>query len=129
MNRTLRHTALAAAVLAALGLAACNKAPTEPTVGQRVDGAATEVGKSATEAAGAVADTAKDIGITAKVNAALAGDSKLSAMRINVDTTAGRVTLSGTAPDGASRDRATTLASAVEGVSTVENRLTLDGKS
>ena len=53
---------------------------------------------------------AKDAVITSSVNAQLAKDSQLSALRINVDTTDGRVALKGTAPDTASRERATLLA-------------------
>ena len=141
MNRTLqlnRWASTVAVLAAALSLAACNK-PGQETVGQKVDGTIAEV-KSATKdlgadasaastkAAGAVSGTAKDVAITAKVNAALAADGKLSAMSINVDTTAGRVALNGTAPDAPTRDRATTLAAGVEGVVAVDNRLTVSAK-
>ena len=74
------------------------------------------------ETVGAYVD---DTAITTKVNAALAADDQLSALKIDVDTEAGNVELTGTAPDAASRERATTLAAAVDGVVTVENRLTV----
>jgi len=61
--------------------------------------------------------------ITAKVNAALAVDDKLKATQINVDTREGQVTLTGQAPDAQSRERATTLVSAVDGVKNVNNQL------
>jgi hyperosmotically inducible protein len=64
--------------------------------------------------------------ITAKVNAALAVDDKLKATQINVDTRDGQVTLTGQAPDANSRERATTLASAVDGVKQVNNQLVVD---
>ena len=125
----LRLGAVAAAVAAALSLAACNRAD-EPTAGQRVDGAVADAKQAAQEAkqAGAqaadtVKDGAMDATITTKINAALAADDKLSAIKIDVDTRDGRVTLNGSAPDAVSRERATTLAAAVEGVSSVDNRL------
>ena len=141
MNRRpqLAYWASTVAVLAAtLLLAACNK-PGQETVGQKVDGSIAEVksatkelsadaSAAATKAADAVSGTAKDVAITAKVNAALAADDKLSAISINVDTTGGRVALNGTAPDATTRDRAKTLAAAVDGVVAVDNRLTVGAK-
>ena len=56
-------------------------------------------------------------------------DTQLSALSINVDTVAGRVALRGTAPDNMARDRATQLASGVEGVKAVDNQLTVSPKS
>lgn len=66
-----------------------------------------------------------DAGITVAVNAALAGDPRLSALKIDVDTSKGRVELKGSAPDENSRRRATELAQAVKGVVGVDNRLTI----
>ena len=48
-------------------------------------------------------------------------------MRIDADTTNGRVLLQGKAPDAASRDRATRLAEGVKGVNHVENRMQIGG--
>lgn len=141
MTRNTRYTALAAAALAATLLVACGERE-DATVGQRVDGAvdntqsagaelradAKEAGQDLKAAGDKMAIGAADVAITAKVNAALAGDTQLSALRINVDTHNGLVELKGTAPDAAARDRATMLASAVEGVVKVENRLTVDAK-
>lgn len=126
---TLRLGTLAGAVAGALSLAACNKAE-DPTVGQRVDGAVAdakqataEAKQTATQAADSMKTNVSDATITTKINAALAADDKLSAFKIDVDTSNGRVTLNGTAPESMARERATTLASAVEGVSSVDNRL------
>ena len=66
--------------------------------------------------------------ITAAINAELAKDSALSAMRINVDVSNGQVSLRGTAPSSLARDRATTLAQSVKGVNTVDNQLELRGR-
>ena len=143
MKTTHRYTTLFAAAAATVLIAACGDKVDDTTVGQQVDNSVATVQSAATEmkndaqvaandmqAAGAkaadnVAESATDMAITAKVNAALAADDKLSALKIDVDTEAGNVELTGTAPDEASRERATTLAAAVDGVVTVENRLTV----
>ena len=133
-------------IAAAATLSACNRADDGRTAGQKVDSTVAKVEKKADEvqadmraagekakdgAAGAmdtVTGKAKDAVITTSVNAELAKDSQLSALRINVDTVEGRVALRGTAPDAASKDRATTLAQRVDGVKAVDNQLTVAPK-
>lgn len=78
-------------------------------------------------AADTVTDKVSDAAITVAVNAELAKDPTLSALKIDVDTREGRVVLNGSAPDTASRERATQLAAAVKGVSSVDNRLAVRG--
>lgn len=132
----------------ALGLAACGPNNDGQTTGQKLDNAIDKTEQAAdnakveadraAEAAGQklvgavdatkdaaanAADAMGDMGITAKVNAALVGDSELSALQINVDTKDGAVTLNGDAPNQAAKDRAEQLAKAVEGVSSVNNLL------
>jgi osmotically-inducible protein OsmY len=125
----LRLGTLAGAVAVGLSLAACNKAE-DVTVCQRVDGAvadaklaATGATQTATQAADAMKTNVSDATITTKINAASAADDKLSAIKIDVDTSNGRVTLNGTTPESMVCERASTLALAVEGVSSVDNRL------
>lgn len=136
-----RLLTLTATAVLGLTLAACGKPDDDRTVGQKIDGAVaaaeqrTEVAKAeARDAAAEVKADAKeataearasvdDAGITVAVNAALAGDPKLSALKIDVDTSNGRVELKGSAPDDSSRRRATDLARAVKGVVSVDNRL------
>lgn len=142
-TRSLSQLALLGTALAALGLSGCSREDDSRTVGQALDdtvakveqkteaagdklaqGAAevkSEVGQAATEAGNAVTDAA----ITARVNAALAMDSGLSALQIDVDTVGGRVALRGTAPDAAAREHAAQLASRVDGVRSVDNQLTV----
>ena len=72
------------------------------------------------------ADEALDAAITTAVNAELAKDSDLSAFKIDVDTSSGRVVLNGTAPSEQARDRATQLAAGVQGVVSVDNMLTIE---
>lgn len=136
-----RIGALLATAAAAIALAACGKTDDGMTVGQKVDStiatteaAASEASKdmsqsvdqvkqSTAEMAASAEASVADMAITTKVNAALAADDQLKALQINVDTKAGHVTMSGPAPDEASRDRATVLAKAVDGVVSVDNRL------
>lgn len=132
-SRSLARLPLIATALAALLLAACGRDDGR-TAGEKVDAAIAKteaktediakrveakLDNATTRAAAAV----EDAKITAAVNAKLADDASLSALKINVDTTGGMVSLHGTAPDAISRDRATDLARAVEGVTGVDNKL------
>ncbi len=144
----LRHrTALLSLLAAAAVLGACDRAGDNRSAGQKLDSAIAkteqktdEAARSAREAtrdagqamgnAGdAVAAKAKDVTITAAVNARLAGDERLSALQINVDTSGGQVVLRGTAPDTASRTRATELARSVDGVTAVDNQLSVQPRA
>jgi hyperosmotically inducible protein len=85
--------------------------------------AATDVANASKNAADQASNKVSDAVITTSVNAELAKDPQLSSLRIDVDTDAGRVALKGTAPDAASKQRATQLASSVKGVVSVDNQL------
>lgn len=139
------HTSLRAPVIGALALVAaltaCSKQQDDRTAGQKLDGAIAEAKQAGAEAkadasqamdkaetklkdAGASASEAvSDATIVTKINAALMADDRLKATKIDVRAEDGRVTLTGTAPDAGSRARATTLASAVTGVRSVDNQL------
>lgn len=137
-----------------LGLTACGKAQDSPTVGQQIDSAIQKTDKAATQAklkaeqalqntekkldigatdangsiknaANSASDLAADATITAKVSAEFAKDPDLSAIKIDVDTQAGAVRLSGPAPTQVAKDRASTLAKEVAGVLSVDNQLTV----
>ena len=140
--RVSRWTVFAAAAALAAGLSACNKAE-EPTAGQRLDSAinkteqaaqdakqkmesaAQEAGQASRNATADAAALMDDAGITAKVNAGLAQDPDLSAIKIDVDTRAGVVTLNGPVKSEQARDRASQIAQAVPGVTSVVNNLTI----
>ena len=152
MDRPAHRIASILAVSAlALGLAACGKTE-EPTVGQRLDSAVEKTEQAAADArvkaesamqsaetkmeqgaanaeatAKDAANTAKgaidDATITAQVNAGLAKDPDLSALKINVDTVNGKVTLNGPAPSTVARDRAEAIAKSVTGVTSVNYQL------
>jgi osmotically-inducible protein OsmY len=141
-----------AALVASVALTACNNRNDHETAGQKVDQAVAEAkqeGREAKADAGSAWDKTKenareatqdakqgasdamdktaaavsDAAITASVNAALAKDDKLSSLKIDVDTSNGHVALKGTAPDAASKERATQIASGVKGVTSVDNQL------
>lgn len=123
-----------------LSLAACGQKD-EATVGQKIDGAmssteqaaqqarqdmestASDIKREGEQAVQSVTTTATDMAITTKVKAALAADDQLSALKIEVDTVQGVVSLTGPAPSAEAAERATTLAKAVEGVTEVQNKL------
>jgi hyperosmotically inducible protein len=134
---------LKAAVLAAIVMSAvaCSKTSDDATAGEKLDSAIASTEQNTSEAktdikqemselkqdmkdaGSSISATAQDVSITASVNAELARDDKLSALKIDVDTKDGKVLLTGKAPDIESRERATRLASNVKGVTTVENKL------
>ncbi|MGP1628719.1 MAG: BON domain-containing protein [Giesbergeria sp.] len=94
----------------------------------KVESEANKAGDAMKNAANSAVAVADDASITAKISTELAKDSELSAIKIDVDTQAGAVRLSGPAPSQAAKDRASTLAKAVEGVKSVDNELVV-GKS
>lgn len=143
---------LASALALALALSACGKQDDGATVGQKLDSAlakteqAGEQAKAKTEsalanagaalkdatqkaeasgqeAAGKAGDKIDDMSITAAVSSTLGKDPDLSALKINVDTKNGAVTLNGTAPSQAAVDKASAITKAIKGVSSVDNKL------
>lgn len=138
-----KTTTTIAALAAVFALSACDRNADERTAGERLDGAVAGAERRADEAksdirresaeaksdiataANQAGDKMKDASITTKVNAELARDNDLSALKINVDTAGGNVVLRGSAPNAAARDRATLIAQRVEGVLTVDNQLTV----
>lgn len=143
MNSRILSLAATTVMASTLVLAGCNKADqadAKSTAGDaaaRVENTAKEVGadaaagmekaKDATKsAAAAVGEKVDDAMITASVKTELAKDSNLSALKINVDTSNGRVALKGSAPSAEAKAQATVLAKNVKGVSDVDNQLTVE---
>lgn len=138
-RRPLLALACSAAVL--LALTACNKADDGKTVGQSVDSGIAKTEQAAKDAGNAMKEASKDVQatgsqasttmgekiddvtITATVSTGLAKDPDLSAIKINVDTKDGVVTLNGPAPSVAAKDKATDIAKQVKGVTSVNNQL------
>ena len=119
-----------AAVVAAVTAVAVSSYYDRRSPGEKIDAtvqglrhgvdAAVQGGANAGDRAAA---TLADAGITASVKAALAADPALSMLKIEVNTEAGVVSLSGPAPDERARERAAILAAAPKGVVRVDNRL------
>lgn len=136
-----RKALLLLVVASGLALAACDREPAQRSAGQKLDDAvaatranaekaservaagATELKEDAKRAASEVGSAISDTTITAAVISRLAADKDLSLLRIDVGSLDGKVTLQGSAPDSGARERATTLAKAVQGVKSVDNRL------
>ena len=125
----------------ALALMACGDKTGNETAGNKMDSAIAKTeqagadakakaermasdAKSKTESMGAsVAGAVDDASITAAVSTGLAKDPELSAIKIDVDTKGGMVSLSGPAPNAAAKARAEEIAKSVKGVSAVSNQL------
>ena len=140
-SRPSRHWLVLLLASGALALTACGDKAGDQTAGQKVDSAiaktekagadakaksesATASTKEAVKDAGAsVAGAVDDASITAAVSTGLAKDPDLSAIKIDVDTKGGTVSLSGPAPNSAAKARAEEIAKSVKGVSAVNNNL------
>ncbi len=148
--------ALSCALVLLTALAACGKKPDDQTVGQKLDTAVAKTEQAATDAKGMaetsmgkaedamkeasnkaeasgkstankVANAMDDVSVTAAISAEFIKDPDLSALKINVDTKNGNVTLNGPAPTLAAKEKATTIAKAVNGVMSVDNKLVVKG--
>ena len=144
--------AISCALVLLTALAACGNNNDDQTVGQKLDTAVAKTERAATDAMGKaeismdkaedamkgaaskaeasgksaadkMAGTMDDVSITTAVSAELVKDPDLSALKINVDTKKGNVTLTGPAPTVAAKERATTITKAVKGVMSVDNKL------
>ena len=135
-----RNGSLAAAsVIAALTvLAGCDQQPEQAPLGEaprytqdRATPAAPLSDPSADRSAAVPSENPRslgqsmdDVGITAKVKAALLASNDVDGSAIDVDTERGRVTLKGEVDDAAQIDRAVRIARRIEGVRQVDNQLT-----
>lgn len=124
MSRALLATAAGVVVL---GLAACDRPPDRsPIASPPATSPATPPATArAPETGRGVGQTLDDAGITAKVKTALAAEKDVSAMAINVDTMQGKVTLTGRVSSQTEADRAVQVARGIEGVKSVDSRLTV----
>jgi osmotically-inducible protein OsmY len=137
---------LCAMLATLLALGGCDSRNDGTTAGQKVDrtidsakSAATEAKQTAKQGLNEAAQVTKeksdqvaqkvgDVAITAAVSADLAKDPELSALRINVDTRNGHVSLYGSAPNEVAKQRAQTIAMNEKGVTGVDNQLAIEKK-
>ncbi|MDB5931247.1 MAG: transport-associated protein [Polaromonas sp.] len=102
------------------------KVKTEETfakAGEALKNATQNAESSAKVAAGKAIEKMDDMAITTAISAELAKDPDLSVLKINVDTKDGAVTLNGSAPTEAARERASAVAKTFSGVQSVNNKL------
>jgi len=81
---------------------------------------------TASDAASSAGDYIDDTAQTTKVKSALFGEDSLSGFEISVKTNDGVVELSGSVSSERERERATRVARGVDGVKSVNNRLTIE---
>jgi osmotically-inducible protein OsmY len=148
MNATLRA---AAAALAVLGLAACDRASTEQAqrdaadasrkVGNALERTGEKIADATRKATAEVKETAgeakakaespetraniSDAAITASIKTDYLKDPDLSVLKIDVDTRDGVVVLNGVASTEDGKKRAERIAGAIKGVKEVRNHLTV----
>ena len=131
---TLKLTSIS--VLIVMGLAACDNRGSAETAGEKIDRSISNAGNKIEQTADNVGDSMErqgqktgqaldDATITAKVKAAIFAEPSLKTLQISVDTVQGVVSLTGSVDSQEERNRAKALASAVDGVKVVENRLAL----
>ena len=113
-------------------LTACDQKESGTTAGEKVDNAVVE-GKQESSKAGAYVEdktsqtvqVVDDAAITTALKVKFVADADLKSLDISVDTVGGVVTLTGMAPSATAKDRATEIARTVNGVSNVNNNLTV----
>ena len=91
--------------------------------GEALKNATDQAAANAKVAASKAIDKMDDMAITTAITAALAKDPEIKMVKINVDTKDGAVTLNGSVPSEAVRERAGAAAKTFSGVQSVDNRL------
>lgn len=76
---------------------------------------------------GAISRTVDDGTISTRVKTALLNDPQVAALRINVQTSGGVVTLTGTVKSQAEEQRAIAVARSIDGVKDVKSQLKIEG--
>jgi hyperosmotically inducible periplasmic protein len=93
------------------------------TAGRKAGDAADKAGDKIGDAASKSADATADAAVTAKVKTKFLADSSISGLKIDVDTKANVVTLTGTVATAAEKRRAVEVAKETDGVKSVVDRL------
>jgi pectin methylesterase-like acyl-CoA thioesterase len=114
----------------ALGLAACEEQPSAERVGRSIDQTIEKSGEQMNQAARTAGDklaaagqAVDDTALAARVKAALIAAPGLKSSAVDVDAANGIITLVGTTESPDKRELAEQLASNVEGVTSVRNRI------
>jgi len=152
-NSTIQMSVLAAASLALMGVAGCDRSGPAESAGRQIDQSmekmarkidqATDRAKEQASRAGQAIDDAADrakvqasragqviddAAITAAVKAGILAEPGLKVLKIDVDTKDGNVTLTGSADSSENVQKVTQVAHGVQGVKTVDNRVAVSSK-
>ena len=143
MKSRMTRPALACALVSLLALGACGdriedtEMPQPEQANVEINRQGMDGAKESQQAAGVANDGTvrlatgdssvydPDVLIAEQVKAAFANNPDFGALKIDVHSDDGEVTLRGTAPDPAARERATEIARSVRDVRSVDNQLTL----
>ncbi len=136
MNMDNSFKAVFASMMIVSGLAACDKPGPAESAGKKIDQAtenvSTSVSNSAEKAGNTIAESSRSTGqaiddseITAKIKALLLNEPGLKSLKISVNTEKGEVILTGKADTQANRTKTTKIAESVNGVSSVNNQLSV----
>jgi hyperosmotically inducible protein len=131
MNKTVSFVTC----LFVLALAGCDKpvpqqgaGPMEK-MGQKIDQATERTKEQGVQATAKATQAIEDGKITAAVKAGILAEPGLKVLMIDVDTKEGKVMLTGSADSLANIQKAEQIASSVDGVKSVDNRLAVSSKS
>jgi osmotically-inducible protein OsmY len=118
---------LLAALMASVGLVAagCGDNRSAERVGEKIDRTTSQVAAKTEAAADKATAKVGDAAITGSVKTALIAEPNLSALKIDVDTVNGVVTLNGTVDNADQKSRAMSIAQSVGGVVSVKDNLTM----
>ncbi|HXV10428.1 MAG TPA: BON domain-containing protein [Burkholderiales bacterium] len=118
----------------AMSLAACGEQQSGESIGRSIDQTVDKGGEKMNQAAetageklAAAGQRMDDTALEARVKAALIAAPGLKSLAIDVEAANGVITLAGTADNPDKRDLAEQLASNVDGVTSVRNRIVVTG--
>ena len=100
-------------------------ATTGRAAAEKTDAKIDDAQKKAADKADKAGESVEDAALTAKVKTKFLADTKISGLKIDVDTHNNVVTLSGKVPTAAERTHAVAVAKDTDGVKSVVNKLTV----
>ena len=107
----------------AMTAAGCDERHPAESAGQKMDRAADKIAATTKDATAKAANAADDTALTTKVKAALFAEPGLKTLQIEVDTQDAVVTLAGSVDSDSLRQKAVQIASSMNGVRQVVDKL------
>ena len=124
--------AIALASSLALLATGCDRKPADQTTGEKMDNAVTDtkqgahdLGNTMERKADQAGQAIDDAAITTSIKGKYLADDTLKGLDISVETQHGVVTLTGSVQSDSAKELATTIAQGVDGVTSVNNQLTI----